>query len=117
MWTMQVDETVSNLFKASESCLRSIDKLPVAAGNRKNALEYQLTFFARVDPLLAERLIHLRAVLQFKERFHGTLVSPGPDEGLVGAFAQNQFECAHNDRFTSPGLPGHHAERGSQFPV
>src|ERR1700693_5653129 len=77
MRTMEVDQTVSNLFQVPQGCLGSIDKLSVAARNRKNPLEQQLTFLTRVDPLLAERLIHLRPVFQFEERFHGTLVGSG----------------------------------------
>src|ERR1700736_3127031 len=61
MGTMQIDQPLSNLFKDSEGGLRTIDKLPVAGRNREDALEQELTFFAGVDSLLAQHLIHLSA--------------------------------------------------------
>ena len=70
MRTMQVDQTVSNLFEVPQGCLGSVDKLSVAARNRKDALQQKPTFFAPVNPLLVEHPIYFRDFIRFKQRFN-----------------------------------------------
>ena len=117
MRAMQINKAVPYLFQEAERRLRSIDELPVATRNREDALEQKLTFFARVDPLLAEHPIYFRHFIQLKQRFNRALVGSGSNKRLVRAFAKNQFESANNDRFTGACLPGHNAETRGQLPV
>ena len=51
----------------------------------------------------------------FKHCFDRARLSASPDQGAVGAFTENQIECANEDRFARACFPRNNIQPALQF--
>ena len=96
MRSMEVNQIVAKFLEIPQRGGRSIDELAIGSGNRKAAFQNQIgiTWF---DSRFLETRIPFRKIVALKNCLDRAHVRSGPDQKLVGAFAEQQLERADND--------------------
>ena len=102
---VHVDQPFADLLEHRERGGAAVDKLAVAAGSGKGALEEQLVFLTGFEAMFLEE--SGQGGLEFRNIERGlncALIGFSADERAVGAFAENEVEGANENGFACARL-------------
>ena len=113
---VHVHEPLAERGQRGQSRGRAVDELTVRARRREGALDDELMFFARFQPVLVEESLERRAQLAHVEGgFNRATVRATADERAVGPLAEGEVERADDDGLARAGLAGDGVVAGLEF--
>ena len=112
---VQIDQFVAEFLENAQRGGGSVDELPVRPGCGK-APPYNQVAIDALDSRFVEEGIEFLQCLPGENRFDGAGFRAGPDQRLVGSFAEEQLERADDDRFTRTGFARDRSESRRQLP-
>jgi hypothetical protein len=89
---------------------RAVDELTVGPRIGERALEDELIFRARFQPVFIEKRIEPRAqfpIHHVEHRLHGATVLAAADQRAISPFTQHQAQCPDDDGLARTGFPRH----------
>ena len=105
--SMHVHQPFANFGQSVQGGGRTVDELAVGAGGGEGAFEDELVFLAGFEAILLQETGQGGAeAFDVQDGLDGATVAAVPDEGTVGALAEDEVEGANDDGLASTGLAG-----------
>ena len=89
--------------------------MAVGAGGSERALEDELMILAGFEAVFVEEGGKSREFHSAEDCFDGAALRTAADEGAIGAFAEDEVECADDDRFSRAGFAGDGVVAGGEI--
>ena len=116
VWPMKIDKVVAEIFQDRQCCWRTVDELPRAAGNGETSLNDEIVL-TRIDARFDKLRIQFVQIVPGKDGFHRAKISPGANQRLVRALAQQKLQRTDDNRFTGTSLARDSDKSRSRLPL
>ena len=113
---VEIHQQIAESAEEGERAGRAVDKLPAGAFGGECAFHEEAAVFAGFGPVFFEEGGKIFFGGIFKDGLDRAGLGPAANEGLVGAFAEEEGEGADDDGFSRAGLAGDGGEAREGFP-
>jgi len=113
---VEIHQQIAQSAEEGERAGRAVDKLPAGAFGGECAFHEEAAVFAGFGPVFLEEGGEVFFGGIFKDGLDRAGLGPAANEGLVGAFAEEEGEGADDDGFSRAGLAGDGGEAREGFP-
>jgi len=113
--TVEIHQAVSDAFQGLKGGRLIVEgDAPGTVGLERTADDEPMGIIAGQIQLLEERRSR-RGVGEGEDGFHLRSIGAGPDEGFIGAFAQEEGESSNEDGLAGSGFTGEYVEARAEF--